>query len=180
MKKLLSVILAVVMVAAMSVTAFAGEKTNIGDKGSASINVKGLYSAGDAAADKVAVDVSWGDMEFTYQASGTYWDAATHSTKSNEDAFWTANGNDIKVTNHSNVPIKAEFGFEASVDGIAGKFYDKATSGTELTVVNLNRAEENSALDSQTATVYFVVEDGSISEAKDSIGLITVSIAANK
>ena len=172
MKKIISLILALALVMSLSVTAFAAETSaNVTESGkSATINVKGTYSDGTAAAEVVSVDVAWGAMEFTYTAAGEYWDAASHTTKTNNDATWTASGNTITVTNHSNVGITAGFSFaKAEGTNVEGKFSQDS--------VSLARAAEGSALDSQKAEVTFDITSGSIAADTDSLGTITVSIA---
>lgn len=179
MKKILSLVLALVMIMSLSVTAFAAETSaNVTESGkSATINVKGTYSAGGTGSDVVSVGISWGAMEFTYTSAGTKWDPTQHKTVTTTVAGWTASGNDITVTNHSNVGITASFSFASDVSGVGGKFYNAATDGTEKASVSLARAEENSALDSVKDTVYFVINEGTIDKSYTTLGTITVTIA---
>ena len=174
MKKILTLLLAVMMIASMSVTAFAAETSTGGDT---SITVKGTYGAGSSG-DVVSVGIAWGAMEFTYKDAGTYWDASSHTTKTSSEAGWTASGNDITVTNHSNVGITASFSFSSSTQvTVGGKFYDAAADGNEITSLDLDRAAEGSDLDSQQASAYFVITDGTIDQNYDNLGTITVNIA---
>ena len=172
MKKIISLILALVMVMSLSVTAFAAEGSDTDNKNgdTATITVSGKYSSGTSATEVVSVDVAWGAMEFTYKAAGEYWDAASHTTKTNNDATWTASGNTITVKNHSNVGITAGFSFaKAEGTNVVGEFSQDS--------VSLARAAEGSALDSQKAEVTFNITSGSIEADTASLGTITVTIA---
>ena len=112
MKKTISVLLALVLILVMSTTAFAA--TIESTPGSQDIDVNARYVAGVSASTKYSVDVSWGAMEFTYSASGTKtWDLATHTYTTSTQPAWTASGNTIIVTNHSNTDITASFAFDA-------------------------------------------------------------------
>lgn len=176
MKRIRSLVLAVIMVATLSVTAFAAEGSDIGNAAgdSATINVSGNFVAGGTAAENISVDVAWGAMEFTYNASSEgSWNTNTHKYDNAIDAFWTASGNEITIINHSNVGITAAFGFVAT----AGTNVSGAFSADSIT---LARAEENSALDSQKATVTFEITEGSISADVDSLGTITVTIGTQQ
>lgn len=176
-KKLLTVLLCAAMLTTSTVTAFAADTSpNTNTGGDTSISVKGTYQAGTAGADVISVGVSWGQMEFTYQALGKKWDPESHTTTTLTSGTWSANGNDITITNHSNVAVTASFAFSTE-KGVGGKFYDSATSGNEITSLDLVRAEEGSAKDSVQDTVYFVIETGSISASYDQLGKITVTIA---
>jgi len=175
MRKLFAILLTVAMLATMSMTAFAAEGSDLNNKAedAVSITLTGKYQAGSAA-EVVSVDVAWGAMEFTYTEAGVKWDPSQHKEVADGEAKWTADGNNITVTNHSNVKITAGFTFSSSV--VDGKFYNAAENGTEKNSITLERAEENSALDSQRDTVYFVVESGTISDDNNALGTITVTI----
>ena len=77
MKKMISIILALMLSLCMSITAFAAE-INIRD-GSTSTDVKGTYVSGGSTATVYSVDVVWGSMEFTYTDAFTgTWNPVTH------------------------------------------------------------------------------------------------------
>ena len=166
MKKLFTLVLAIAMIATMSVSAFAATSNG----GNTTITVKGTYNGSDAAGDTISVDVAWGEMEFTYTpASQGSWDPATHTYKDATTAGWTANGNTITVTNHSDVAITASFTFaKAEGTNVEGSFTADS--------LDLNRAEAGSALDSQKGEVTFSITGGSIAATTD-LGTITVNIA---
>jgi len=69
MKKLTALFLAIMLVAAMSTTAFAASITTAG--GSNSADVTGTYVAGSAGGTVYSVDITWGSMAFTYTGAST-------------------------------------------------------------------------------------------------------------
>lgn len=171
MRKLFAILLAVAMMATMSMTAFAAEGSDPGNGNgdTVSITLTGKYQAGsDTAGEVVSVDVAWGAMEFTYTTAGVKWDPSQHKTVTDGEAGWSASGNTITVTNHSNVGITAGFAFNSEITGITGAFSNDS--------VSLERAAEDSALDSQKAEVTFNITSGSITDNTDALGTITVTI----
>ena len=67
MKKILSGILALSLVATMAVPAFAADNTDTNDgTDGTNITVNGTYQAGAPADDVISVDLVWDDMTFTY------------------------------------------------------------------------------------------------------------------
>lgn len=111
MKKILSFIIAVVMMATLTVGVFAAETET--DK---NIDVKAEYKDNSTTPSIIMADVSWGAMEFTYTVTGEHkWDAGEHKYDDNTTGNWTQTGNKIEVTNHSNVAVSVTFdlAFEA-------------------------------------------------------------------
>ena len=106
MKKILSLILALALVMSLSVTAFAAEDNGNGEGEAATIEISAIYKAGDAAAEIVSVDISWGAMTFEYtDGADGKWNPATHTYGEKGNGTWKAEDNAITVTNHSNVEV---------------------------------------------------------------------------
>lgn len=177
-KKMMKLVLTMVVTAAMSMTTFAAEgNKTVTNEGNTNITVVGKYQAEGDKTDVYSVDIAWGAMEFTYSEANTKWNPEEHREVETEKANWTATGNAITVTNHSNVGITASFTFASNVDGVKGEFYDAAANGNKKTTISLDRAEEGSQLDSREDSVYFNITEGKINQATNNLGSITVSIA---
>jgi len=119
LKKFTAIILAVMLVMAMSATAFAAESGTIDTAaGSKTIDVSAQYTTNATTPTVYSVDLAWDAMSFTYTAAGTReWNPSTHSYKDNTTASWS-DGKTITVTNHSNAAVTAGFAYAAS-DGFA-------------------------------------------------------------
>lgn len=124
MKKLFVTILALLMTAA-PITAFAAEDTITDTNGSRNIDVQAKYTNGTTTPDVYSVDITWGAMEFTYSASGTrVWNPSTHQYTDNTTTGWSASGNMVTVTNHSNKDVDVSFAYAkaSGFDGVSGAF----------------------------------------------------------
>lgn len=118
MKKKTALVLTLAMVFSLApLSAYADTITTVG--GTASHDVKATYradSSGGAGGTVYSVDITWGDMAFTYTAEAGIWDPATHKTTGAEGGVWTVDsegGNTITVTNHSNTGVTAAFSYAA-------------------------------------------------------------------
>lgn len=180
MKKIVSLILALALVMSMSITAFATENTGTltaaGDK---TIEVSGTYNAGDTAATKVSVNITWDAMTFTYTgASEGTWDPATHSYTGTTAGGWSTETATITVTNHSNAAITATCSFAATATGVVGKF-DGETTKT-LNVVSADADAYRTAVEgvypAPSASTEFGISGAAIN-ANTTLGTITVAIA---
>ena len=173
MKKIISLTLALVLVLSLSVTAFAA--TNDGTEAT-SINVNALYTDGVSTPEVISVNVEWGAMRFTYAVSGTNnWDAAMHEYVAATTEAWSADGNTVTVTNHSNIAVKANLAFEADAaySTVAGSF-----DQNELTLKSgegLAYAEADQA----TAALTLAGTLDSTVTSFTKVGTVTVSIAKN-
>ena len=173
MKKLLSVILALVMALSLSVTAFAATNDGTSDT---EITVNGSFVSGTAADEKISVDIVWDAMEFTYAApsQGT-WNPAAHAYEGATEGGWSDNTPAITVKNHSNVALNATLGFKADVAGVVGTFTE--ASGTENdSVLELATAVGTEAATAPTATATFGISGAAI-DADKTLGTITVTVA---
>ena len=174
MKKLFATLLAVAMLASVSVTAFAAE-TNNGTQDT-EITVDGFYVSGAAGSSVISVDIEWEAMNFTYSATseGT-WNPATHAYDGQTEGGWSDNTPAITVTNHSNVAVNATLGFTADVTGVVGTFTE--ASGTENdNILNLATAEGTTLENAPKATANFGISGAAI-DADKTLGIITVAIA---
>ena len=165
MKKIFALILTFALaLTAASVPAFAAD--TIGKGGSAVKDVKATYSAGDSAAIVYSVDITWGEMSFTYNDGA--WDPDTHKY----DARWSPKGNTVTVTNHSNTAVTAKLSYTAADNytDIAGKFekgeLNLATAvGTDIS---------NAPHDSDTLTVSGALSSETLADTV--IGTVTVTL----
>lgn len=146
-KKLLSCALAAVFSLSMCTTAFA--ETITADGGSAKKSVYGTATPMADAETVYKVDVSWGSMQFAYNAGAVTktWNPNTHSYDevpagpgvwSNEEG-----ANKVTVTNHSNIALAAtveaniseQFKEMLSVQVTGGTInLDDASAGASTTV----------------------------------------------
>ena len=174
MKKLFATLLAVAMLASVSVTAFAAE-TNHGTQDT-EITVNGSYVSGAAGSSVISVDIEWEAMNFTYSATseGT-WNPATHAYDGQTEGGWSDNTPAITVTNHSNVAVNATLGFTADVTGVVGTFTEASGTAND-NVLELATAEGTAVADAPTASATFGISGAAI-DADKTLGTITVAIA---
>ena len=126
MKKYVIFLLAGIIMSSVSITAFA--QTSTGED--VGTDVKAKFVDGVETPEVCSVDVSWGSMEFTYSESGKKtWNPETHEYAYNTTSGWSANGNNVTVTNHSNKDIDVNVSFNALpeyAETISGEF-DKSS-----------------------------------------------------
>ena len=183
MKKLFTILLAVAMLASMSVTAFAADNDTVTtDGGSKEISVNAKYVDEGTTPEVISADIEWGAMEFTYYAGGVkVWDAQTHQyTVTGATGGWSENGNTVKVTNHSNVDVKTTFTYAAeSGNTLTGAFtYDNSKTADSTGAVSLAAGVEGqvNAADYVTATLKLSGEPSSTMTDFTKVGTITVKI----
>lgn len=166
MKKILTGIFALTLVASMSFQTFA--VTNDGTAGT-EIEVNGTFTAAADPSIVVSADVTWNKLSFTYQDGYKHWDAEKHMDVADEGAWETTKKN-ITVTNHSNTSIKASFEFPANVEGLNGSF--------DKTEFDLASAENTTTENAPTGTTSFGISGGAITKDQK-IGTITVKITSD-
>lgn len=111
MKKLIATALALTMTLSLSTTALAGGNVNgagVGSQDPIDVTVKYNDSVTDPTV--YSVDLTWEDMTFTYNESGTRtWDPDTHTYTDTTSAGWDKVTAAVTATNHSNAPVKVSF-----------------------------------------------------------------------
>lgn len=173
MKKTISITMAFALVATLSTAAFAAEADDGNIK--KNIRVKAKYVEDIKASKTIQADVVWGEMEFTYSVNGTKtWNAKTHEYDIDTKCEWSAKGNDISVTNHSNTDIDVDFTYEPldKYSFVKGEFtYDEVTIPTA----------ENKAVDDEILTIStdLTLSGGLSSDVTDltKVGNVAVTIA---
>lgn len=174
MKKALAILLTLALMCA-GLTVFAGS-TTVSSSGNTTIDVQGKYQSGDEPATVYHVDVSWGSMEFTYNAATLgSWDPSTHSYVEGSQASWTydTNANVITVKNHSNAGITASFDFEAEEGfDVEGEFSNDSFT--------LETAEGKALENTPTGTTALTISGALDSSVTDfiKIGTVTVTISS--
>ena len=173
MKKLFALALALVLTFALAVTCFAATANTTTPATGA---VKATYTAGATDDDKVySVDVTFGDMNFTYTDTATgAWDPATHTYPDTTPAAWDKTTAEITVKNHSNAAVAVTVSY-AKDAGYTGAVTGNITNGSFDLATAVGTAVENAPSATATLTISGAPVDG---VDNTTIGTVTVSIAA--
>ena len=130
MKKIISVLLAVALIAAMSVTVFAHDSadntfTSLPCTDSSDVNVKIATQTGTTVATVYHVDVTWDSLDFTYtynKSEKNSWNPENHtfSEDGSEDTNnWDKTSAKVTVTNHSNAAVNVAAAYSANQESAA-------------------------------------------------------------
>ncbi len=138
------------------------------------IDVQAKYVGSETTETVYKVDVEWGAMQFTYNASGSKtWNPGTHEYTVNEgEATWTGSDNKLAVKNHSNAEVTVDFAFApvAGYEGLGGSF--------SVPTMKLATAENTAVAEAPKGETEFML-NGTLSDKVSqftTIGEITVTV----
>ena len=195
MKKIISLLLAVVMIMGLSVTAFSeptsNDKTSVPANETASITAG--YEAGSVSKPPVyRVNVAWeqvGTIKYTGAKEVYDWNTGDLVYTKNDDesttAKWDVSSNaavNITVTNYSNMEVTATCGAPAVLNGVT-KIEGSYAGNQSTSVLNLGSADNGRGTSGAgqpvvlTANYAITNVEGSITETNTTIGKITVTLA---
>ena len=161
MKKIIAMLLAIVMVCALSVSAFAVE--DIQAMGAQDpINVTGAFVKTDRV-DEYWIDIVWTDMTFTYTEAKDEWNEDTLVWDDPNTGAWDKTTATITVTNRSSVAVDAVLALADAEDTV--------TLALDETELNLLVAEDNEGV--ATLTVSGTMNE----ESATALGSITITLA---
>lgn len=152
MKKIIAAALALTMTLGMSTTALAAGNVDGAGVGSQDpIDVTAKYNDNTEDPIVYSVDLTWEDMTFTYNESGTRtWNPDTHTYTDTTTSGWDKVAAAVTATNHSNTEVTVKFdytpqgatGVNASMSkdsfklaaGVEGDYSNADTGDSILTV----------------------------------------------
>ena len=176
MKKLIATALALTMVLGLSTTALAAGNVDGAGVGSQDpIDVTAKYNDSTTEPAVYSVDLTWEDMTFTYNESGTRtWNPDTHTYTDSTTSGWDKVAAAVTATNHSNTEVTVKFYYtpqgNTGVNASMSKDSFKLAAGVE------NRPNE-AATDSSNLTIDSGTKPNSSVTAEGvTIGTITVTI----
>ena len=176
MKKLFATALALAMVLSLSTTALAAGNVNGAGVGSQDpIDVTAKYNDDATEPTVYSVDLTWEDMTFTYNESGTRtWDPDTHTYTDTTSAGWDKISATVTATNHSNAQVTVKFDYTpqgaTGVNASMSKDSFKLAAGVENKPNEAATDSSNLTIDSRTKP------NATVSAAGTVIGTITVTI----
>lgn len=184
MKKLIAVLMAIAMIAALSVTAFADTLDALTP--AQSKDVTATYSDRNTKPATYSIELVWGSMEFTYQTVIQDWNATSHKWEDRvgAEAGWVcaSGANEITISNDSSVAVNAAFAYAAKNEsGVAGAF-SVADAQASAWTANTNTLAMAVAAEDTDATEYVVTL--TLSNALDAewvddtaVGAVTITLS---
>lgn len=174
MKKLIATVTALILVSAMSTSVFALNGT-LSDGQSSKIDVNAKYTENVDMPEVYSVDVTWGEMQFIYSADGEKtWNPDTHTYDINVTYSWSANDNEITVTNHSNAAVKADFTYASK------PAFQTVTGSLSSDSITLPSAEGKALTDASLVGKTELTLGGALADVETSfknVGTVTVAIS---
>ena len=175
MKKLAATALTLTMALAMSTPVYATWNPNDITSLKYYNPIEATYEEGVTTTETVySVDVEWGKLEYTYHPNATKkWDPTTLKyvvTEGTSSWDCEADADKIKVTNHSNEGISANFAYEKTNAAVNGTF--------DQTKINLKSAEKTTVdnAPTETATLTLSGDMAEDAEKEKVLGSVTVTI----
>lgn len=174
MKKLIATALALTMTLSLSTTALAaGNVDGAGVGPQNPIDVTAKYNGGATEPTVYSVDLTWEDMTFTYNESGTRtWDPDTHTYTDTTSAGWDKITAAVTATNHSNTEVTVSFTY--TPQGATGVNASMSKDSFNLAAGVENKPNE-AATDSSILTITGT-PNNSVTAEGVTIGTITVTI----
>ena len=176
MKKIIAAALALTMTLGMSTTALAAGNVDGAGVGSQDpIDVTAKYNDGVTEPTVYSVDLTWEDMTFTYNESGTrIWDPDTHTYTDTTSAGWDKYTAEVTATNHSNANVTVTFDYTPQGDTGVNAFMSKQS-------FILYAGVENYPNDASTSSSLLTINgnskpNSSVTAEGVTIGTITVTI----
>lgn len=176
MKKLIATALALTMTLSLSTTALAAGKVDGAGVGSQyRIDVTAKYNDSATEPTVYSVDLTWEDMTFTYNESGTrIWDPDTHTYTDTTSAGWDKYTAEVTATNHSNAPVTVSFTY--TPQGTTGVTASMTKLSFTLAAGVVNYPDD-AATDSSLLTIKGdTTPNSSVTAEGVTIGTITVTI----
>ena len=139
------------------------------------IDVTAKSNDGATEPSVYSVDLTWEDMTFTYNESGTRtWDPDTHTYTDTTSAGWDKISAAVTATNHSNAQVTVKFDYTpqgaTGVNASMSKDSFKLAAGVENKPNEAATDSSNLTIDSRTKP------NATVSAAGTVIGTITVTI----
>lgn len=176
MKKLIATALALTMTLSLSTTALAGGNVDGAGVGSQDpIDVTAKYNDDATEPTVYSVDLTWEDMTFTYNESGTrIWDPDTHTYTDTTSAGWDKYTAAVTATNHSNTAVTVTFDYTPQGDTGVTAYMTRRS-------FILAAGVENYPNDASTSSSLLTINgnskpNGSVTAEGVTIGTITVTI----